>query len=50
MKTDDRPEKIMAAKMGLRCSAGKLRPRFAEDQSSTRREAMMRMGIVRRLL
>jgi hypothetical protein len=45
-----RPEKIMAAIMGLRDSGGKFFARFADDQSSTRREAERRMGIVRRLL
>jgi hypothetical protein len=34
----------------VRVSGGKLRARFALDQSSTRRERTMRTGIVRRLL
>jgi hypothetical protein len=50
MKTDERPDRTMARMMLLRESAGKLRARFALDQSSTKMEAMRSTGIVRRLL
>jgi hypothetical protein len=50
MKMEDRPEKIMAMKTLLRVAGGKLRARLAEDQSSMRMEATIRIGMVRRLL
>ena len=50
MKTVLRPEKIMAEMMAFRLAGGKLRARLVGDQSSMRREAARRMGMVRRLL
>jgi hypothetical protein len=50
IKTDDSPEKIMAAMIVLRVSTGKFLTIFADDQSSTAMEATNRMGIVSRLL
>jgi hypothetical protein len=50
MKTDERPERIMAIKMLLRSVRGKLRSIFAGDQSSTTRVKTISTGIERRLL
>lgn len=50
MKTEDRPEKIMAMTMLLRVSAGKFFMTLTEDQSSTTREQTKRTGMVSRLL
>jgi hypothetical protein len=50
MKTVDRPLKIMAEMMVFLLAGGKFLVRFAGDQSSKRREAARRMGMVRRLL
>jgi len=50
MKTVERPEKIIAEMMVLRLAGGKFLERFVGDQSSTRREAARRIGMVRRLL
>ena len=50
MKTEDKPEKIMAIIRLFRCSAGKFLATFLDDQFSTNREAMTRIGIERRLL
>jgi hypothetical protein len=50
IKTDDRPEKIMAAMIVLRVSMGKFLRTLADDQSSTAMEATNRMGMVSRLL
>jgi len=50
MKTDDRPEKTMDAKMRLRVSTGKFLAMLTADQSSTKSDAAMRTGMVRRLL
>lgn len=50
MKTEERPEKIMARMMELRCSAGKLRAKLELDQFSRKREQTRRMGMERRLL
>lgn len=50
MKTDDRPEKIMARMMRFFCSGGKLISMFADDQFSSSRDDMSRMGMERTLL
>lgn len=50
MKTEERPEKIMARIRLFLCAAGKFLERFSEDQSSMKREATRRIGMVRRLL
>ena len=50
MKTDDRPEKIMARIRLLRCAAGKFLLIFSEDQFSKKIEQIRRMGIDKRLL
>jgi len=50
MKTLERPDMTIAAIMLLRWLAGKFFATFAEDQSSTKREATRRIGMVRRLL
>jgi len=50
MKTVDNPEMIIVMKMVFLVSGGKFRKIFADDQSSTRREDRMRIGIVSRLL
>lgn len=50
MKTEERPERIMAKMMRFRWSGGKLRVTFVEDQSSTKTEKTMRTGMERRLL
>jgi hypothetical protein len=50
MKTEERPEKIMAMMMEFLWAMGKLRARFALDQFSRKREQMRRMGMERRLL
>ena len=50
MKTDDRPEKIMARTKLLRFWAGKFLLMFSEDQFSKKIEQTRRIGIDRRLL
>lgn len=50
MKTVPSPVRTMAMMRLVRVAGGKFFWRFTEDQSSTRREAMTRIGIVRRLL
>ena len=50
IKTEDKPEKIMAIMIVLRVSIGKFLMTLADDQSSTTIEATRRIGIVRRLL
>lgn len=50
MKTEDKPEKIMAMNMRFLCRGGKLLAMLVEDQSSTKSEAAMRMGIDKTLL
>ena len=50
IKTEDKPEKIMAIMIVLRVSIGKFWMTLADDQSSTTIEATRRIGIVRRLL
>lgn len=50
MKIDDKPVKIMAPKIPFLVLGGKFLSRFEDDQSSARREAIIKMGIVSRLL
>lgn len=50
MKIDAAPVKIMAAKMLFRDPGGKAFARLAADQSSARKDATRRTGIVRTLL
>jgi hypothetical protein len=50
MKMDERPEKSIAAKIALRLAGGKFLARLTDDQSSITIEAMIRIGMVRRLL
>lgn len=50
MKTEDRPENIMAMMRLLRCVAGKFLLTFSLDQFSIKREQTSRMGMQRRLL
>lgn len=50
IKTEERPEKTMAKMRLFLFSMGKFFATFSDDQSSTRREATSRIGIVRRLL
>lgn len=50
MKTEERPDKIMAMINLLRVSGGKFRLMFSDDQSSVTTEPMTRIGMDRRLL
>jgi hypothetical protein len=50
MPTAPRPEYTMPTTRLRRVSSGKFLARFAEDQSSTRREQIIRTGMLRRLL
>lgn len=50
MKIEDNPVKIMAPKMAFRASGGKFLARLRLDQSSMTKDAIMRTGMVRRLL
>jgi len=50
IKTEDKPEKIMAMIKPLRCSDGKFLTMFSEDQFSKKIEQTRSMGIDRRLL
>lgn len=50
MKTDDRPEKIIAKVRLLRRSAGKFELMFSDDQFSRKTEQTRRIGIERTLL
>lgn len=50
MKTDDRPDRIMAKTIPFRSAGGKFRLTLDEDQSSTQAERVMRIGMERRLL
>ena len=50
MKTEERPEKTMAAIIWLRRSVGKFFSIFSDDQFSTKIEATKRIGMDRTLL
>lgn len=50
MKTEDKPEKIMAMMMRFRWSGGKLISMLVEDQSSRKSDATTRIGMDRTLL
>ena len=50
MQTVERPEKSIAMMILFRYSRGKFLAMFVEDQSSKNREAINKMGMVRRLL
>lgn len=50
MNTEDKPEKIIAMNMRFLWRGGKFPAILAEDQSSTKSEAAMRMGIDKTLL
>ena len=50
MKTDDRPEKIMAKMILFRFSRGKFRFTFSDDQFSRKMEHISKMGIDKTLL
>ena len=50
MKTEERPEKIMARMIFWRRSVGKFFSIFSEDQFSTKMEATSRIGMERTLL
>lgn len=50
MKTEDRPEKIMARIRLLRLSTGKFLFTFSDDQFSRKREQSSKMGMDKTLL
>ncbi len=50
MKTEDRPEKIMAKMRLFRLSRGKFLLTFSDDQFSRKREQISKMGIDKTLL
>jgi hypothetical protein len=50
MNTEERPEMNIARIIEFLCMAGKFLERLLGDQSSRKRDAKRRIGIVRRLL